>query len=533
MRHTVKFVKSLLHTSFTARRLREQHRAPILAVMSSSRKVILFLPPYSGRVLGPPLGLLSLAGSLREAGYESCIIDGALDPDYRRRVAEEVRDCLCFGVSLLTGPMIRDAIEMSRTVRKLRPDLPIVFGGWHPSLMTGQTLREDFVDVVVRHQGEATLVEILQRIEAGKPLDFVAGCWFKRNGRMVENPDRPTIKLANLPRPAYDLIDFDAYERASGERKLPYATSIGCPYACNYCTDMVFYNRRFNAYDARDVARELAELVTRHRLTEIALLDSNFLVDVHRAVAIAEGILETGARFRWTFQASTDLLCRMSDDEVKLLAAAGLHHIGFGTESASPEVLRHMNKAHQSIPDMYEAAEKCWRAGIRTTFNLIFGYPGEEERHRAETFRVMGEIAGRFDNVSFSPNIFTPYPGIPIWPQLVEMGMREPASLAEWVNVDLGQSSLPWLQGRSLARLQRSVRYFLLDNQLNGARRRCRPGLRRTFLRALRRPLHWRLRHSFFEAPLELWISRARRRLVVRRSLLTGQALTTELAKTR
>ena len=159
--------------------------------MSSSRKVVLFLPPYSGRVLGPPLGLLSLAGSLREAGYESCIIDGALDPDYRRRIAEEVRDCLCFGVSLLTGPMIRDAIEVSRTVRKLRPDLTIVFGGWHPSLMTGQTLREDFVDIVVRHQGEATLVEILQRIEAGKPLDFVAGCWFKRNGRMVENADRP------------------------------------------------------------------------------------------------------------------------------------------------------------------------------------------------------------------------------------------------------------------------------------------------------------------------------------------------------
>ena len=76
---------------------------------------------------------------------------------------------------------------------------------------------------------------------------------------------------------------------------------------------MVFYNRRFNAYDARDVAQELAELVARHRLTEIALLDSNFLVDVRRAVAIAEGILETGARFRWTFQASTDLLCRMSD----------------------------------------------------------------------------------------------------------------------------------------------------------------------------------------------------------------------------
>jgi radical SAM superfamily enzyme YgiQ (UPF0313 family) len=293
----------------------------------------------------------------------------------------------------------------------------------------------------------------------------------------------------------------------------------------------VFYNRRFNAYDAHDVAQELAELVKCHRLTEVALVDSNFLVDVHRAVAIAEGILESGARFRWSFQASTDLLCRMSDDEVNLLAAAGLHHIGFGTESASPEVLRHMNKAHQSIPDMYEAAAKCARAGIRVTFNLIFGYPGEQESQRNETLRVMGEIAERYDNVGFSPNVFTPYPGIPIWPQLVELGMREPASLEAWADVDLGQSSLPWLRGKSFARLHRGVRYFLLDNQINRTRRKCRWGVLRTLLRALRKPLHWRLRHAFFDVPLELWISMAQRRLIVRRSLLTGQPLTTELAR--
>ncbi len=114
----------------------------------------------------------------------------------------------------------------------------------------------------------------------------------------------------------------------------------------------------------------------------------------------------------------------MADEDVQTLAASGVNHIGFGTESASPEVLRQMNKAHQHIPDMFEAARKCKRAGIRVTYNLIFGYPGEEDRHRRETLKVMGEIAERFDNVSFSPNVFTPYPGIPIWPQLRAMGCR-------------------------------------------------------------------------------------------------------------
>jgi len=492
-------------------------------------------------VLGAPLGLFSLAASIRHTGFEPLIIDGALNRDYRERIAAEIKDCLCFGVSLLTGPMILDAIEISQMVKRARPDLPVIFGGWHPSLVSGQTLQEDFVDIVVRHQGEATLVEILMRLSAGKPLDLVAGCWFKRNGRIIQNPDRPTSQLSELPSPAYDLIDFDAYERAIGERQLPYATSIGCPYACNYCTDMVFYNRRFNAYGAERVVAEMTSLALRYRLTHIALLDSNFLVDVPRAVAIAKGIRDSGVRFKWTFQASTNLLCRMTDQEVKLLNESGVHYIGFGTESASPEILHHMNKAHQSIPDMYETAEKCARAGIRVTFNLIFGFPGEEEKHRQETLQVMGDIARQFENVSFSPNIFTPYPGIPIWPELHQMGLPEPATLAEWARIDLYANNLPWLRGRPLRMLERSIRYFLLHNRLNPSHRKSRSRPVRYLLglalRLGRKPLQWRLKHSFFEWPLELWLAMVKQRLVVRRSLLTGQALSNSLvenpAKTR
>ena len=496
-----------------------------------SRRVVLFLPPYSGKTLGPPLGLLSLAGALRENGYEPRVIDGCLSRDNRRIMTEEIANCCCFGVSLLTGPMIRQAIEISATVRQLRPELPIVFGGWHPSLLSGQTLREPFVDIVVRHQGEKTFVEILNRLEAGASLDLVSGCWFKRDGQIIQNGDRPTTPLSDLPPPAYDIVDFDAYERATGERKLPYATSIGCPYACSYCTDTVFYNRRFNAYEAGRVVEELAELVRQHRLTEVSLVDSNFLVDVRRAVAIAEGILKSQTKFRWTFQASTDLLCRMTDEEVELLGASGVSHIGFGTESAAPEVLQRMNKDHQHIPDMYEAARKCARAGIRVTMNLIFGFPGEEERHRRETLRVMAAIGSRHENVSFSPNIFTPYPGIPIWPELREMGIREPDSLERWADFALGSNNLPWLHGKSYSTLQRSISYFLLDDQMNRIGRESRSGVVRSLSSLLRKPLLWRLKRSCFAWPLELWLAMVKRWLVIRRSLLTGQALSRELAE--
>jgi radical SAM superfamily enzyme YgiQ (UPF0313 family) len=145
-----------------------------------------------------------------------------------------------------------------------------------------------------------------------------------------------------------------------------------------------------------------------------------------------------------------------------------------------------MNKKHQRVEDMFETARKSEKAGIRVTFNLILGYPEETEADRVETFRVMTEIFRRHSNVNFSPNIFTPYPGIPIWPQLKAMGVREPQSLEGWADVGLGSNHLPWLQGDDLLRLNRMLDEFLRNNR--DSRRASQP-------------------------------------LVTRRSLLTGQAL--------
>ncbi len=496
-------------------------------------KVVLFLPPYEGRPLGPPAGLLCLASPLLQAGHKVTIIDAAVVPDYVPAVESEIRNATCFGVSLLTGPMIQGAVRAAQQVKRLLPNLPVVFGGWHPSLLPGQTLREHFIDHVVRNQGELTFLELVQRIEGGASAVGVAGCSYKDRAGIHHNPDRPVARLSTLPPPAYDLVDFGAYERVCGERKLSYASSVGCPYACNYCTDTVFYNRRFNAYSACRVVEEVTTLVTRHRLTEVALLDSNFLVDTRRALEIARGFIQSGTIFRWTFQASTDLLCRLSDEEVCLLGESGVGHIGFGVESGSESVLSRMNKRHQRVDDMFEAARKCRRAGIKTTFNLIFGFPGETETDRRETINVMGQIASRFDNVHFSPNIFTPYPGIPVWQELKAMGLKEPQSLEEWTTFALGSNVLPWLKGAAYRNLKRTMLFFTLNNEIRkGIRRASRPSPFRLFLQALEKPVHWRMKHHFFKLPLELWLLKTRERLAMRRSLLTGQALGHSLGET-
>jgi radical SAM superfamily enzyme YgiQ (UPF0313 family) len=187
-------------------------------------------------------------------------------------------------------------------------------------------------------------------------------------------------------------------------------------------------------------------------------------------------------------------------------------------------VLALMNKRFQHVDQMVETARKTHLAGIHIVFNIILAYPGETEAHRQQTFRVMSDIAKEYSNVSFSPNIFTPYPGIPIWPQLKEMGVREPQSLEEWETLALGTNVLPWLRGEELRRLRRSLEYFLLNNQIRKVTKKI-PWARRGVQRMLGAPVRWRIGKSRYSFPWELWLSRAVEKVVTRRSLLTGQPL--------
>jgi len=492
-----------------------------------SRKVVLFYPPYEGQPLGAPLCLLALAATLREHGFEIRIIDAAVEPNYKHALREVIHDAVCLGVSVLTGPMIRGAIEAATFAKSLCPSMPVVFGGWHPTLLPDQTLAEEYVDVVVRGQGEITFCELVKAFENKSSLKDIRGISWKTGVMRTHNPDRPVEHIEDLPIPAFDLVDFDAYEKVEGRRKLAYATSVGCPYACNYCTDTVFYKRRFNALSAERVVNELTQLVTRYKVDEVALLDSNFPVDLRRAISIAKGIVESGIKFRWTFQASTDFICRMTEEEIRLLSESGVTHMGFGTESTSPSVLKLMNKRHQRIDEIYETARRAALGGIKVTFNLIFGYPGETEADRQITFKTMSDIGRRYPNARFSPNIFTPYPGIPIWPQLRELGVEEPRTLKQWGNLALGINMLPWLQDINLARFNRMLDYFLIDRQFDRSTKTAAPH-RHLLRKLIKAPIRWRIDHGQYIFPWELWLTGFCEHLVRRRSLIDGRELPTE-----
>src|SRR6201990_3627843 len=153
--------------------------------LPKSRKIVFFFPSFASSDATAPLGILAVATPLERAGFEICLIDSTITPNYKKRVLEEVRDALCLGISLVTGPMIRETAEIARAVKQWNPDFPIVLGGWHPSLLPKQTLQASFIDYVVRGQGEETLLELVQHIESGSSPDFVSGIGFKRDGKLI------------------------------------------------------------------------------------------------------------------------------------------------------------------------------------------------------------------------------------------------------------------------------------------------------------------------------------------------------------
>jgi anaerobic magnesium-protoporphyrin IX monomethyl ester cyclase len=472
----------------------------------ASRKIVFFFPAFSSQEATAPLGILAVATPLLRAGYRIRIVDSTITPDFERAVLAELNDALCLAVSLVTGPMIRETVRIARAAKKLYPNKPVVLGGWHPSLLPDQTLAAEFVDIVVKGQGEHAFLEVVRRIEAGESPSGIEGVGYKQENRLVFNPPRALVPIRDLPPKAYHLADFDAYERVCGRRWAMYTSSLACPYNCAYCTNDGVYGRKWNALEADQVVEETSDLARRYHLQLLWIVDDNFMVDRDRALAIAEGLVRRDAKFDWSIQATTNLIARFTVDELKLLRRAGLSQVAQGADSGSPAVMRLMNKTFQSLDTIHTAAAKLTAAGIRPSFNIIFGFPGEGERERRETVRFMMDVCRRYPGAEFWTNIFTPYPGSPIMRRAFELGIDVPKTLEGWSDFFPRYTTLPWLKGRDHQRVQTMREYLRL------AFHRVPIGVRRK--NSLEKLAHaiiavgarWRLDHDFYSYPFELYV---------------------------
>jgi anaerobic magnesium-protoporphyrin IX monomethyl ester cyclase len=475
--------------------------------------VILFFPSYRSIEAAPPLALLALAPIAEQRGLQVDIVDSTIEPRYKEHIVDQLDEAVCVGISIVTGPMIEEAIEVAQAVKAARPDVPVVLGGWHPSTLAAQSLKAPYIDVVVRGQGEITFGEILDRFMANSSLDQVRGCSYRDpDGRIIHNPPRQTVNISELPPKAYHLVDIEPYARVSGRRWIYYTSSHGCPYDCSFCSNASIYGRAWNALPAERVVRELADVVTRFRLQLVSVVDDNFLVERARGVEIADGLIQSGVKFDWCIQTTANFLLRSSDEDVRLMRRSGLSRVFIGAESGSDDVLRSVNKVRfQGTKILHQVAEKCYRAGITCTFSLIFALPDETEKDRRETLAMIREIKSRYPTTEFHSNIYTPYPGAPNFRHAIEMGLREPESLEQWAEFYPKFQRLPWIDDRTHRQIQRMRDYIRIA--YGAAPVRPRSSVREAAHRVLAPIARARLNRDSYAMPVELWTLKSMSRL--------------------
>ena len=380
-------------------------------------KVILYNPRSVFYTM--PLALLALGSYLDPEKYEVIILDGRIDDE--DKILEACEGAICFGVSVLTGAPINDALQITRKVKERYPGLTTVWGGWHPSLFPIETLEETSIDIVVNGQGEIPFAALLDAIVSKNGFDQIKGIFFRKNGTIMSTLPQPMTDINAFPKFNYDLIPVERYFKLKGRRQLDYISSQGCRFRCTFCADPFMYKRGWYGFSPQRMGDELEELWNQYHFDDVNFQDETFFTNRDRVEGIANEILDRNLKFTWFGTMRADQGSRMDDDLFVLCKRSGLRKVMIGIEAGSQEMMDWMKKDIK-IEQVYESAEKCLQHGIAVIFNIILGFPHEKPESIAESLRVSRELRKMSPDFELGIFYFKPYPGNAIADQLLKEG---------------------------------------------------------------------------------------------------------------
>jgi anaerobic magnesium-protoporphyrin IX monomethyl ester cyclase len=426
-----------------------------------------------------PLALVAIASALDRQQVDVVIIDGRLETDPVRAVVEASQGAVCVGVSVLTGAPIHDALAVSRAVKRARPDCPIVWGGWHPSLFADQCLAEPSVDIVVTGQGEEAFREIVDRLLGG---ECVTGVFAK-----------PMKDLNAFPAHDYTLIPVERFFDLKASRQIDYISSQGCRFRCAFCADPAVFARGWTGLLADRIGDEIDQLHQRYAFDDLAFQDETFFTHAARVDDVAEQFLRRRLPITWTATLRADQACRLGDELFAKTVRSGLRRVMVGVESGSQPMLDRLQK-DMKLDQVRVAAEMCTRHGVGAIFNFIVGFPGESHESMQATLALAKSL--RRANPAFETPIFyyRPYPGNPMAEQSAAQGYVFPNGLEEWADFDYVAGRGPWISADQWRTVERFKFY---------TRHAWKPGAWRWPLRATSQ---WRCNHDWYAMPVEKMI---------------------------
>lgn len=439
-----------------------------------------------------PLPLLAVSTLVDRSRYDIKIIDARIDNHAHRHVLESLENAVCVGVSVLTGSPIGDASALTKLVKTYRPDLPVVWGGWHPSIFPEQCIIEGSADIAVLGQGEFTFAEVLEHFSEVADLDGCLGIAYKDEAEVRMNPQRPFANINSFPPYDYRLIPIEQYFAHKGVRQIDYYSSQGCPYRCSFCADPMVFNRKWSGLSAQRILDEIRHLTQVYKASEVIFHDETFFVNQKRVMELSHGLIESRLGITWAAAARADQIARLTDEMITTIKRARCRKVIVGAESGSQSMLDKIQK-DTLVEETLISAEKLHRVGIGALFNFIVGFPEEEETDVEQTLSTIRRILSIDHRFEFSIFYYTPYPGTEIYSHLQRKNYQLPQSLEDWSAFDYILYSGYWVPKEQKELVER----FKFYHKLGFAARR------RWYLKPLYSLSRLRCQHEFYKFPLE------------------------------
>ena len=367
----------------------------------------------------PHLGLLSLAAAAEADGHEVQIYDpkrlikfGKLryDASLYEHVAAELLALRPQAVGFTTlGCSFLFALNVAALLKRREPDLPLLLGGPHATMLHRQILeRFPQFDIVARHECDEIFAAVLDGLEQRR-FNLIPGMsWRVASGRsgLRFTEGKPKVEdLDTLPIASYDHYPVPEL----GLELLRIEAGRGCPFMCTFCSTAGFFQRSFRLKSAGRLVRELDILHERYGFRDFKLDHDMFTVNKRKVLEFCEAV--TGRGYRWRASARVDcvdaqLLTRM--------AQAGCVGLYFGIETGSARMQKICQK-RLDLSLVHPILELADQLGIETTASFITGYPEEQQQDQNDTLDMLGACFRR----SCLPQLhmLAPEPGTPMFEQ--------------------------------------------------------------------------------------------------------------------
>lgn len=375
---------------------------------------VALLSPYTpdGNIV-PSLGLLTLAAVLRQDGHDVALFDQAQDKRLPSGIADFRPDIL--GVTSVTSAVLSGK-HAAKEFKSLFPKAMVIFGGPHPSATPEATLAWEEVDFVVQGEGETSL-RMLAEWAASRgstaELKKIPNLHYKTDqgvGFTFQAPFLSSAELAELPFPAYDLLDIDHVTEhlrhglfRKGKRALNYMATRGCPHRCTFCCRVM--GTRIRRKPAEQVVMELESLVQRFSVDEVYIEDDNFTAQASYATSILDAVIERRLPISLKF-ANGVRIDTLNDALLEKMRAAGCYTLSFGLESGSPATLQRMRK-DLDLEHVRHMVGKVTSHGFSVGANMIVGYPEETRDDILESYEFFKSL--NLDSMALVNLI--PFPG--------------------------------------------------------------------------------------------------------------------------